>query len=336
MAWANRFTIMRSCVITHPGCCRHDLPGHPESQTRLDAALKGVPDGIGREEAPAATSRELLRVHLPDYIAQVEQASFHCPADEFRFLDPDTYVTPYSFEATRYAAGGAIAAVNKNLDGQNCFSMMRPPGHHAFPHHSMGFCIFNNPSIAAAAALKEVERVAIVDWDVHHGNGTQYVWYHSDRVLYCSVHQEGIFPGTGMPQERGSGEGEGYTINVPLQPGASIGDYSYVFTEGFVPAITTFDPEVLIVSAGMDCLSDDLLGRMKLYPQDFGTLTSILSDATELPLSLLLEGGYSPSLGESVQAIFEALDGKRNGMPEESPRRETVARVEAIKTNITD
>jgi acetoin utilization deacetylase AcuC-like enzyme len=171
----------------------------------------------------------------------------------------------------------------------------------------MGFCLINNVAVGAAAALERVPRVAIVDWDVHHGNGTQDIFYASGEVLYCSVHQSPWFPGTGLRDETGTGAGEGLTLNAPLPPGSGIDDYRCVFTGEFIPAIKSFDPSLLLVSAGQDCLSDDPLGMMELRPGDIGELTSILLE-TGIPVSLVLEGGYGPSHGAAIQAIYEAFE----------------------------
>lgn len=208
------------------------------------------------------------------------------------FLDVNTYVTCHSFDAASYAAGSTFAAVERTLDGEHLFALVRPPGHHAEPDRAMGFCIFNNAAVAAAKALSSVDRVAILDWDLHHGNGTQTAFYGSDRVLYCSVHEENSFPKTGWVDEIGTGAGRGgYTLNAPLAAGSTIADYALVFDEVFVPAITRFRPDALIVSAGQDGLADDEHGRMNLEPDDYGVLAGMLIDGTDLPLALTLEGG---------------------------------------------
>jgi acetoin utilization deacetylase AcuC-like enzyme len=170
----------------------------------------------------------------------------------------------------------------------------------------MGFCLFNNTSVAAAAVLKRARRVAIIDWDVHHGNGTQDIFYESDRVLYCSVHQSPSFPGTGCRDETGRGPGQGFTLNAPLPPGSGIADYRRVFKGEFIPAVLDFDPGLLIISAGQDCLCDDPLGGMELRPEDFGELTSLFVE-TGIPLSFVLEGGYGPSHGAAIEAVFDSL-----------------------------
>jgi acetoin utilization deacetylase AcuC-like enzyme len=171
----------------------------------------------------------------------------------------------------------------------------------------MGFCLLNNAAIAAMHALERVDRVAIIDWDVHHGNGTQDVFYRSDRVLYCSVHQMGLFPYSGSMEETGIASGLGYTINAPLAAGAGIADYQTIFTEIFSPALQRYCPDLVIVSAGQDILADDPLGWMQIKPEDFGVLTRLIQDAADGPLAFVLEGGYGPSHGEAIRFIISTL-----------------------------
>ncbi|KLK89233.1 histone deacetylase [Methanoculleus sediminis] len=298
-------------VVTGDLFSAHDAPGHPESQARLDAALAGVPADaryIGPEQA---TVDDLALVHTERHIDRIRSFCRECPPGRARYLDPDTYVTAGSFDAALYAAGAAWQAVERALDGEHCFALVRPPGHHAEPDCAMGFCLFNNVAVATAKALRKVDRVAIVDWDLHHGNGTEKAFYTSDRVLYCSVHQAGIFPGTGWPEERGAGPGAGHTVNVPLVSGSTGVDYALVFGEVFVPMLRWFEPDVVVVSAGQDALFDDPLGSIRLLPEDFGALAGMLVDATPAPLALVLEGGYGRSHAGAIGAIVAALDGAR-------------------------
>jgi acetoin utilization deacetylase AcuC-like enzyme len=196
--------------------------------------------------------------------------------------------------------------VNRSLGGEHAFALIRPPGHHAERARAMGFCLLNNIAIAAEKALDSVDRVAIVDWDVHHGNGTQHAFYHSNRVLYCSVHQEYHFPYSGAVEEIGTGYGKGYTINAPLGPGSTGADYAEIFTTVFLPALERFRPDAVLVSAGQDILSDDPLGGMNVLPEDLFLLTSLLLRAG-CCLALVLEGGYGPSHGEAISRIFSAF-----------------------------
>jgi acetoin utilization deacetylase AcuC-like enzyme len=197
----------------------------------------------------------------------------------------------------------------------------------------MGFCLLNNAAIAAAHALDSVDRVAIVDWDVHHGNGTQHAFYGNDRVLYCSVHQEDFFPFSGLVNETGVGAGQGYTINAPLTAGATVADYALVFSAVFVPVLARFRPELVIISAGQDILSDDPLGTMAMQPAGCGVLARLIADAAERPLALVLEGGYGISHGAAIAAIFAALEGKTGtDVTEEHRAREgTVETVALLK-----
>ena len=315
---------MRSSVIYGDVFTRHDMEAHPESGSRLRVALSGVPENVRWRAPVRATESDLERVHRPEYIRWVrELARGTC------FLDTNPYVPCHSFEAALYAAGSTFAAVERALDGEHLFALVRPPGHHAEPDRAMGFCIFNNAAVAAAKALESVDRVAILDWDLHHGNGTQTAFYGSDRVLYCSVHQENSFPKTGWLDEIGTSAGRGYTLNAPLAPGCTIADYQYVFDEVFIPALTRFRPDALIISAGQDALSDDEHGGMNLEPEDYGVLAGMLIDGTDLPLALTLEGGYGPSLGKAIGEIFSALSGKRV-VPVERPLHRSTERVVEI------
>jgi acetoin utilization deacetylase AcuC-like enzyme len=230
-----------------------------------------------------------------------------------------------------YAAGSAIAAAELALDGENCFALVRPPGHHAAAAWAMGFCLINNIAIAAAKALKMVNRVAIIDWDVHHGNGTQDIFYNNGRVLYCSTHQEDAFPHTGHIEETGTGAGTGFTINAPLARKSTIADFDLVFNEVFLPAIARMDPDLIMISAGQDVLSDDPVGDMQLVPADLGYLTGLVLDAADMPLALVLEGGYGPSQGEAVRNIFDALGGSRFPCGNRAPGKKTLALVSRLQ-----
>jgi acetoin utilization deacetylase AcuC-like enzyme len=296
---------MPACsVISGEVFARHDIPGHRECSIRLQRALSAVPPGVSWRDPVLATPEDLERVHTPQYVRWLRTI-----ASSSHYLDLNTYVTGESFTVASFAAGSAIAAAERALDGEHCFAIVRPPGHHAERDRAMGYCLLNNAAVAAAAALGDVDRVAIIDWDLHHGNGTQEIFYSSDRVLYCSVHQEGIFPRSGWMDEVGSGRGKGYSINAPLKKGCTIADYRAVLEEVFLPLIRRFDPDLVLISAGQDPLGDDQEGGMELVPEDFATITRLVVEGTDLPLALVLEGGYGPSLGTAVSHIFRALAG---------------------------
>jgi len=279
---------------------------HSECNARLMMAISGVPDWAEVLEPFPATEPDLERVHKPHYIRMIREL---CAIGGKRYIDMNTYLTEETFQVASFAAGSAIGAVQRTLKGENSFAFVRPPGHHAEPDKAMGFCIFNNVAIAAAHALETGKKVAIIDWDLHHGNGTQKMFYSSDRVLFCSIHQVNSFPRTGWVDEIGAGNGKGYTLNAPIREGSTLSDYLYVFNGIFLPAIKKFAPDVVIISAGFDALSDDPMGGMKLTPDDFGVLTYITANSVKVPLALVLEGGYGPSLGPAVSSIFNALDG---------------------------
>jgi acetoin utilization deacetylase AcuC-like enzyme len=321
---------VKCSLITGPVFAYHNRPGHIECYDRLRAITAQVPQGIPVHAPVAAAEKDLIRVHLPGYLSWLHrQCALHnaydtvdeygCTGGYFTgntyvpgFLDANTYLNPRSYEVATYAAGSAITATERALDGESCFALVRPPGHHAAAGWAMGFCLINNVAIAAAKALSSVDRVAIIDWDVHHGNGTQDIFYGNDRVLYCSVHAEDFFPRSGAATETGAGAGAGYTINAPLPQKSTIGDYVHIFSDLFLPVLERAHPDLVIVSAGQDALADDPVGGMGLLPADYGTLAGMLIDALGLPPAFVLEGGYGPSQPAAINAILGAVNGKRN------------------------
>jgi len=299
-------------------CLEHD-PGtrHPESPDRLRAirkALKGK-HGVSYTDAAPAETADVERAHDPEYVAEV-RAFCEDGGGEW---DPDTVAVEETWDATLQSAGLASWAARRALAGdtgrETPFSLGRPPGHHAVYDDAMGFCFLNNAAVAAEHALRttDAERVAILDWDVHHGNGTQDIFYEREDVFYGSIHEEGLYPGTGHIEETGDGEGEGTTMNVPLPPGAGDPAYLETFERCFAPALATFDPDLVLVSAGFDAHRHDPISRMHVSTDGYGALARCAADVAEQSdgaLAFVLEGGYGlDTLSESVAMVHETFDG---------------------------
>lgn len=259
-----------------------------------------------------ATREQLERIHHPDYLDEIEAAA----ASGGGWIDGDTLVGADSFAVASLAAGAAVAAVDAVLDGDIArgFVLARPPGHHATPDRGMGFCLLNSIAIAAAHALaRGTRRILILDWDVHHGNGTQDAFYDTEHVLFCSIHQSPLYPGTGAGHERGQGAGVGFTLNIPLPPGRGDDDYHQVLTEIVTPAARAYAPELVLVSAGFDAHRDDPLAGMRLTEAGFTHLATaaarIAAESAGGRLVAVLEGGYDPgALGRGVAAVLTRLD----------------------------
>jgi acetoin utilization deacetylase AcuC-like enzyme len=259
-------------------------------------------------------------------------------------LDSDTYLARGSVGAATRAAGGAVALVDALLDDQldRGIALLRPPGHHARPSAAMGFCLYNNVAVAAAHALaRGVERVAIVDWDVHHGNGTQEMFFADPHVLYISLHQWGnsFYPGTGAADEVGHGPGRGFTVNVPLSEGAQAADYVAAFERVVMPVLDSYGPELLLVSAGFDAHRDDPLAGMLLDAETYGWMTAQLTDAAGKSargkIALLLEGGYDlPALERSLAASVRVLGGGAAQRPEGAPALEHDAEIRRVEKEL--
>lgn len=296
----------------------HDTGSHPENQSRLNAIQQRLKQENLFEDRPVYQASPvdpavLEMAHDPGIVTQTREIAERGGGS----IDGDTLVAPRSWDAALASAGGAMQAVDLVLSGEHrrVFSMTRPPGHHAERFRQIGFCLFNNIALAAIHAMNEygLQRVAIVDWDVHHGNGTQDVFYDSADVLVCSLHQWPLFPGTGLQNERGTGVGEGYTLNVPLPAGAGDADYLSALDGVVAPAIRAFEPELILVSAGFDAHRDDPLAMMAVSDAGFRQMAQRVrkwaAELTEGQLVLILEGGYNlQALGESVVAVLKGLD----------------------------
>jgi len=314
---------MSTLVLTDPRFLDHDPgPGHAESPARLDAIMaelgRAPLAGLTIETPRAATTAEIEAVHSAAYRAKLAALDGH-----YADLDPDTALSPGSWEAATLAAGAAVGAVEAVMTGaaDNAFALVRPPGHHARPDRAMGFCLLNNAAIAAESARRAgAERVLIVDWDVHHGNGTQEIFEARADVLYMSVHQFPFYPGTGAAGEVGVGAGRGATVNCALPGGQTDADYGVVFHDLFLPVGRAFAPDLIIVSAGFDAHARDPLAEMRVSERGFAAMGSALAElaagACGGKLVLLLEGGYDlAALAASVRASLEVLTGRREDFP---------------------
>lgn len=280
---------------------RHDTgPWHPESPERLKAVMEAV-DSIGIEydmiEPREASGDELILVHDPTYVESI----LNLDPRGTVMLDPDTAYSPDTGIAALKAVGAVLDAVDEIMEGKinRAFCPVRPPGHHAEPARAMGFCIFNNIAVGAAYAVakKGIEKAAIIDWDVHHGNGTQKAFYGSEKVFYISLHQYPHYPGTGTESETGMGKGEGYTMNLPMSNGAKDDDYRKAFKERIIPALNDFQPELVFISAGFDAHMYDPLAGISLSTEFFGEMTIYLRQIAEKHCAgriiSVLEGGYN-------------------------------------------
>jgi acetoin utilization deacetylase AcuC-like enzyme len=305
--------------VRHPSSFRHETGGHPENPRRLAAIEEAMAErdwlGLERLEAPAAEREQLLRVHAPEHVDRIE--SFASAGGGM--IDLDTVASEGSWEAALHAAGGAIAAADRLLDdgGGFAFCGLRPPGHHAETDRAMGFCLFDNIAVAAAHAISErgVDRVLVLDWDVHHGNGTEEIFYGSNQVLYASIHQSPLYPGTGAPGDVGNGEGEGFTVNLPVPPGSGPDEFLSLVQQVVVPVAREWRPELICVSAGYDAHWDDPLAECELDETAYADMAATireLGSELEAPVLVCLEGGYAlGALAASVVATLEALGSER-------------------------
>jgi acetoin utilization deacetylase AcuC-like enzyme len=307
--------------LSHPSALAHDAGPHPEQPARITAIERELAArdwlGFARHE-PRPASRELLeRVHTPAHVAQIEQL---CAAGGGS-LDWDTVVSRGSWDAALHAAGAAVELVDELLGGAapSGFAAMRPPGHHAEREQAMGFCLFNNVALAARHALDQhgLERVLILDWDVHHGNGTSFLFHDSDAVLYVSIHESPLYPGTGAVGDTGSGPGDGYNVNLPVHAGSGDAVFCSLVEHVVVPLALRYAPGLVLISAGFDAHRDDPLASCTMTEDGYARMTGAMRGACAelaVPLGVVLEGGYAlDALAQSVAATMGVLAGATPG-----------------------
>ena len=310
--------------VYHEDYLKHDTgPGHPERPDRLRAIVEAFrKTGLDRELIPiaprAVNPMKLYGTHLPQYVKHVAQA---CNMGQTFIDSTDTTICPDSYDVALLAVGGVLAGMRQVMEGKvdRAFCTVRPPGHHAERDSATGFCLFNNIAVAADAAIAEfdLKRVAIVDFDVHHGNGTQHAFEHRNDVLFVSLHQDPktLYPGMGYYDERGVDRGEGFTVNIPMAPGATDADYRRAFDEKALPALREFKPELLFIDAGFDATADDAMAQVSLTHDAYTWMTSLLCEVADEccggRVVSVLEGGYNlDSLTDCVVKHVKALMGE--------------------------
>jgi len=311
--------------LRHDASFAHDVPGHPERPARI-VALEAEMErhgwfGWDVVQAPAATRAQLAAVHHPRHIAYIEELCLSGGGA----VDLDTIAVPATWEAAVHAAGGAVALVDALLAGEapTGFSALRPPGHHAERGRAMGFCFFDSVAVAArhACAAHGLERVLVLDWDVHHGNGTSDIFHGQDDVAFLSVHQSPLYPGTGASTDVGSGAGEGYTINLPVPPGAGDAEFRSLLEHVAAPLVRAWEPQLVLVSAGFDAHHADPLAHCRVTEMGYAAMTASLRRAcaaVEAPMGFVLEGGYSvEAAAHSVAALMPVLSAERAPGPGE-------------------
>ncbi len=323
----------KTLVLKDERCLNHiTRSGHPESPKRLEAIYEKLKDddirGKFSEIKPrVATKEEISLNHSMEYIEKIENTA----GKHFINLDPDTNTSEGSWQASILAAGAVMTGIDKILDksANNGFAIIRPPGHHAEMSRAMGFCLFNNIAIGARYLIENhgLKRILIVDWDIHHGNGTQNSFYNSPEVLYFSTHQFPYFPGTGRFEETGEKDGKGYTVNVPLSGGQGDGDFLRILREILQPVAEEYNPQFILVSAGYDTYQHDPLGTMNVTPEGFFLMTKFLKHLAEKQcdgrLLLSLEGGYHvEGIAESVKCTLRGLSDEETDISSDMESRE--------------
>ena len=314
-----RTWIATGLYYAHASSYRHDTGAHPENARRIAAIERALEltewNSLERVEAPAASAEQLLRVHPAAHIERIEMLSMQGGGA----IDLDTVLSADSYEAALHAAGAGAEAAARLLAGEAPFAFcaLRPPGHHAERATPMGFCLFNNAAVAATHAIAAcgAERVLILDWDVHHGNGTEEIFAASPEVLYASIHQAPLYPGTGAADFTGIGAGEGFTLNMPVAAGSGSDQFLGLVEHVVAPIAREFAPSLLVVSAGYDAHRDDPLASCSVDTEGYGEMAAAMRAlAADLgaPVLVLLEGGYSPlALAASVVATIDGLAGER-------------------------
>lgn len=294
---------------------------HPEHPNRLQAIYRMLdsdfPEGLIKIDAEPATLEQLELVHTPSYIEKVLKTADYT----FSSLAPDTPTSAKTYEAAWLAVGACLKGLNALLAGQCdvCFALIRPPGHHALPDRAGGFCIFNNLGVTTRYAMNEhgLRRILIIDWDIHHGNGLNDIFYEAKEVLYFSTHDIGLYPYSGDWEETGEGEGQGYTINIPIPRELKDQEFLCLYQRILKPLFERYKPELVLVVAGFDALHDDPVGRSGLTQMAFNGLTQMIlelrSEIERPPILVALEGGYDPSvLSRAVKGVLEVLTGKNH------------------------
>jgi len=335
-----------TALLWDPRYAAHDTMDHPERSDRVDSLVEHLRGTdlwerlVELSPSPAPES-ELLRIHTPGHVERIRRAALLRGGE---WIDGDTYVSAQSYEIALLAVGGVLDALDQWGEGRVTFAAVRPPGHHATPDRAMGFCLFNNIAIAAARLMvRGYERIAIIDWDAHHGNGTEAAFMAVPEVLYVSLHQWPLYPGTGWLDEVGVGDAEGRTVNLPLPPGSGDGDAEHAFGTLIEPIIDQFRPQAVLVSAGFDGHRADSLASLRFTEAGFAAMAlrclRLAQRHCDGKLALVLEGGYDRrATGRSVEAVLRALTDEVAPAPEPAARQadEVVERLRAVQARYWD